>query len=292
MASSTSKIEKYTELRLDKPYEIVISDLENIKFISPSENINESIPVINNNYNTLFNYATGIESVHLSQYGPVIEFYDAYKDTLFKAIEIINTRPNIWEDFYTMVQTNSSKWVLPMTVFYPNLIQTPINDNKINQVKNWLNNFFPIRNLEDNTLNFIEKQRFIVSCYIYEYASNINVLDQPASYCNCSTQSGRIALHCQTRIAGGWVNCHQGSFNCAHTINCYPTKDVDCWYETPYLKSDGTPINTTDPVSVKQVTLSKIQANLTMNYVDRRETQIKNFIFEVDNCNWVYIGEV
>jgi hypothetical protein len=259
--------------------------------VLPTEIIGESLQKINKNYNYLYQAATAIEDTHMNEYYPIIEYYEKNKNILFEAIDIIANNEYAWRDFYTTVQQNSSRWLLPMTVFYPTLIPDPITPDKIDQVSNWLKKYYPIRNQIDNTLNFVEKQRFIVSCYTYQYASKIQILDQPYSYCNCSTQSGLIALHCQTKITGGWVNCHQGSYNCSHTINCYPTRNVDCWYETPYLKSDGTPINQTDPVSMKQVTISKIQANLNMEYLDRRENDIKNFVFEVEDCDWVYIGE-
>lgn len=259
--------------------------------LSPNSIISESIPTINKYYNYLFQAATALEDVYINEYYPIVEYYENNKEILFEAIDIITNNTGMWNDFYTTVQQNSSRWILPMTVFYPNLIEEPISDAKRDQVSNWLKKYFPIKNDLDNTLNFVEKQRFIVSCYTYKYASQIQILDQPYSYCNCSTQSGLIALHCQTRITGGWINCHQGSYNCSHTLNCYPTRNVDCWYESPYLKSDGTPIRPNDPVSMKQVTISRIQANVNMEYSDRRENDLKNLVFEVEDCDWVYVGE-
>jgi len=281
-------------------YDDTKNAIENLPFdirslvmeISPSEIIGASIENINKFNSNLFQTATAIEDVYVKELQPIVEYYEKNKETLYEAIDIIANRSYMWDDFYTTVQQNSARWILPMTVFYPSLIQAPITPSKVNVVLDWLKKYFPIRNDIDNTLNFLEKQKFIVSCYTYEYVSQINILDQPYSYCNCATQTGIIALHCKTRITGGWINCNQGSYNCNHTINCYPTKNVDCWYESPYLKGDGSPIRATDPVSSKQVVISKIQANVKMNYVDRRENSIKNFVFMVENCDWVYIGEV
>jgi hypothetical protein len=273
--------------------------IENLSFklsevvlpISSGEIIGESIGKINKNYDYLYQAATAIEDTHMNEYYPVIEYYEENKQILHEAIEILSNNYIDWTDFYTTVQQNSALWLLPMSVFYPTLMEHPLTPTKIDIVGNWLKKYFPIKNDIDNTLNFVERQRFIVSCYTYQYASKIQILDQPYSYCNCSTRSGVIALHCQTKITGGWVNCNQGSYNCSHTLNCYPTRNVDCWYESPYLKSDGTPIRATDPVSVKQVTQSKIQANINMEFVDRRENSLKNLVFEVEDCDWVYVGE-
>jgi hypothetical protein len=276
---------------MPSPIEDSLIVFENIKPIIPAQNIGKSIEQINENYHTLYTISTAIEQTYVDYVQPIVEYYQKYKNLLFESSNAIKQNSGVWEDFYTMVRANSSVWIVPMTVFYPNLIQVPLTDNKIAQVGNWLKKYYPIKNVQDGTLNYVESQKFIVSCYVYDYVNNISILDQPYSLCNCRTQSGLISLHCQTLITGGWINCNQGSYNCSRAINCYPQRQVDCWYETPYLKSDGSPILPTDPVSSKQTSISKIQADIRINYVDRREKDIKNLIFIVEDCEWSFLGE-
>jgi hypothetical protein len=273
------------------PIEEEISKLNKISLIPASQNIGNSMDTINNNYRTLYNISTAMEETYVDYIQPILDFYQKNKKLLENSNQFIKVNNKEWQDFYTMVQQNSSVWILPMTVFYPTLIIEPLTDEKITKVGNWLKENYPVRKIQDNTLNYVENQKFIVTCYLYNYTNERKVLDQPSSYCLCSTQSGLISLHCQTIISGGWIHCHQGKYNCGLTLNCYPKLNVNCWYESPYLKTDGSPIKPSDPVESKQTTISKIQADIKIDYIDRRETDIKNLVFIVENCDWVFIGE-
>jgi hypothetical protein len=256
---------------------------------SATDNIADSLETINNNYNSLFLATSGLEDEYNLSLSPLVQYYENYYYQLKESFNLYETYKNEWNDFLTTVISNSSKWLTPMTIFYPTIIEDPISDDDIYDVNNWLRKFFPIKN-SDDTSNYVDGQIFIVNCYTYEYSEPIKVLNQPYSYCNCQTYSGRIALHCQTRITGGWINCNQGSYNCDKVINCYPTKDVDCWYESPYLHENGNVIKPTDATATKRKSISKIQANISMEYTDRRENSIKTFIFRVSQCDWEYRG--
>jgi hypothetical protein len=265
-------------------------ELIEIKSVPNTEEISKSLKQFNYNYTTLYLCASAIEETYNTILFPMVDYYIKNSEILYDSQFLFQQNVFQWLELLTIVQLNSSKWIKPMTVFYPTLIQDPVNENDITNINNWLKKYFPIKN-NDNTLNYVENQKFIVNCYTYEYAYRTNVLDQPYSYCNCTTYSGLITLHCQTKITGGWIECHQGSYNCNRTINCYPKLNVDCWYESPYLHTDSRAILPTDPVSTKQSAISKIQANLTMDYIDRRENSIRSFVFIVRNCDWLYTGE-
>ena len=271
--------------------EELISYPNQIAPISNKDKISRSVAVINNYNSVLYSAATGIENAFYKDTNILVEYFNENSKLLFNSVIEFEKNSNKWEDFLTTVYSNSAKWLKPMTILYPKIIREPFTDNNLLDVLNWLKKFYPIRNLQDGSLNYVENQQFAVSIYLYNFDQQINLLDQPYAYTKCVTQSGLISLHCQTLITGGWIHCHQGSYNCNRTVNCYPSLNVDCWYETPYLKIDGTPINTNDPVSVKQVVRSQIQANLIMNYVNRKETRIKTIIFKVENCDWVYFAE-
>lgn len=271
--------------------EELISFPDQIAPISELDRISRSVATINNYNSVLYSSATAIENAFYKDTNVIVDYFNENSKLLFNSITLLENNSIKWQDFLTTVYSNSAKWLKPMTILYPKIIREPFTDNDLINVLQWLKKFYPIRNSQDGSLNYVENQQFIVSIYLYNFDQQINLLDQPYAYTKCVTQSGLISLHCQTLITGGWINCHQGSYNCNKVINCYPSLNVDCWYETPYLKIDGTPINTNDPVSVKQVVRSQIQANLIMNYVNRKETKIKTIIFKVENCDWVYFAE-
>ena len=268
-----------------------ITQIDQILPISPLTNISDSVSTLNDYNSVLYSSATAVENSFYKNTSIVVEYFNENSKLLFDSIRNFEINSEKWRDFYTIVNTNSAKWLKPMTIFYPKPIQQPFRDEDLQIILNWIKKFYPVRSVQDESLNYIENQKFIISCYLYEYADTVNILDQPYAYTKCMTRSGLVSLHCQTVITGGWIQCHQGSYNCQNTINCYPSLNVDCWYETPYIKIDGTPINNNDPVSVKQVVRSQIQSNLIMNYVDRREIKIKTIIFKVKDCDWVYSEE-
>jgi hypothetical protein len=276
---------------MEEEEEDLISSPKQILPIPITSFISDSVKIINTYNSVLYTAATGIENSFYQNTNVIVDYFNENAKLLFNSVKNFELNANKWQDFLTTVYSNSARWLKPMTVFYPKLIREPFTDENLLEILNWIKKFYPIRTTQDGSLNYVENQKFIVSCYLYDYSQNINILDQPYAYTKCVTQSGLISLHCQTLITGGWIHCHQGSYNCNRTINCYPSLNVDCWYETPYLKIDGSPINTNDPVSVKQVVRSQIQSNLIMNYIDRRETKIKTLIFKVENCDWVYSQE-
>jgi hypothetical protein len=265
--------------------------LEGIKLINKEDQMSGSVSTLNYNYNALYLSAVEIQNLYNQELNPFIEYYNENSNILFDSLSLYSQSSAKWFDFLTIVQTNSSKWLQPMTIFYPTIIADPVTENDIQNINNWLRKYFPIKN-SDGTLNYVENQKFIVNFYTYTYTSQVNVLDQVSSYCNCQTYSGNITLHCQTIITGGWIECHQGSYNCNTTLNCYPSLAVDCWYQSPYLHADQTPIKAADAISTKQLTVSKIQATLNMNYIDRRENSIQTVIFYVNDCDWKYFTSV
>lgn len=220
---------------------------------------------------------------------PLIYLYEQYSDVVKEAKVIYENTRHEALDFLTVTKSNSAAWLQPLSVFYPVIFDNPFSDSNIEPINNWLRKFYPVKNT-DGTLNYIEGQRFIVNCYTRTDIVNLDVVDQPFSYCDCETQSGLISLHCRTIITGGWIHCNNASFNCNMTRNCHPSRNVDCWYETPYIKRNNLPINPTDTVISKQRARSRIQANIRMSFTDRREVGIKTLVFTVGNCDWVYRG--
>jgi len=267
-----------------------------ISTILPADNIVDSLCAINLNYSMLHTGLSSIDLIYNSAIQPIIDFYNQYASDLKQSYTLYVNSFDKWTNYISTVQTNSAKWLQPFTIYYPTLIEDPFSDDDINNINIWIRKYFPVKN-PDGTLNYVEGQKFLVNCYTYSYVSpdgfsNGVLRDSPYSYCICNTYSGGIYLHCQTNIGGGWVACENAVYNCTKTIDCYPSQNVDCWYTTPYLHSDGTIItdtsNTFNKNDPKQSVRSQINANITMQFTDRRETSIKTLQFVISNCDWSY----
>jgi hypothetical protein len=257
--------------------------------ILSSDYISDTITNINTNYATIHLSLSGIEEQYGRIFSPILNYCNKYVKDIYDSYNLYMSNSAYYNDFITNVQSNSANWLQPFTIFYPNLIQTPYTDDDVNVINEWIRKYFPIKN-SDNTLNYVEGQKFIVSFYTYTYGEPFHIIDQPYSYNNCSTANGTIYLHCKTIITGGQVVCNQGSYNCNTTINCYPSQNVECWYTSPYLHTDGTQISNNDPLSTRQSVIGKIQANIIMNYTERKENQLNSIIFTVSDCDWAYKG--
>jgi hypothetical protein len=274
---------------------MILPDINSIKMIYPTDGIPESLPTINNNYSTLHLWISAIEQEYEGKWQPIIDYYNRYMIQLQNSLTLAQSYSANWDSFQTTVETNSSKWLQPFTIVYPTLIQDNITQDDVDAIKNWLDQYFPIRN-SNGSLNYVENQKFIVSCYLYTYntGNEIDILDQPYSYAICTTNSGTIYAHCQIKYSGGNVHCNQSTYSCNLTFDFYPSKHVDCWFTSPYLYNNskfGSAINDSSVFDVsKQTARGQIQANLRMKYNDRKETQIQHLIFTVNECDWNYGG--
>jgi hypothetical protein len=269
-------------------------NINKIRTIYPSESISDTVSVVNTNYSTLFVWTSAIQQQYDKIWQPVVDYYNQYEAQLKNSLTLVQSYSAKWDDFQTIVESNSSKWIQPFTIFYPTLIQNNITTSDVDTITTWLKEYFPIRN-SDNSLNYVEDQKFIVSCYIYSYdtANKINISDDAFSYAICNTSSGTIYAHCETKIAAGDVYCYSQKYSCAHTAVYNPSMHVDCWYSTPYLYDIprfGSPITDNTFSASKQRVRGQIRANIGMYFTDRREDNIKQLLFTVGNCEWIYGG--
>ena len=279
-----------------------------INFILSSQNIDASVPIINNNYNTLQLWVSVLQVHYDNNIQPIINFYNEYSSQLNQYLTLSNSYSANWDDFQTKVEINSSKWLRPFTIFYPTLIQDGINPDNIKTIITWLNEYFPIVNL-NGSLNYVQNQSIVVSCYLYSYdvSNQIKTKQYAYSYSKCSTNAGIIHAHCQTIVIGGWVHCNQGSYLCDTTVDCYPSLKVNCWYGDPYLFDIGSygiimppenppavkdKVNFASYVKSRSSVRGQILADISMNYLDKKETGIQSLKFIVNNCEWSYVGNI
>ena len=268
---------------------VEINTLIEVEKILSADVISDSIEISNENYHTIYLGLSSVQQYYSDIFVPIIGFYNEYSNQLKDAYSIYEQASGNWDDFLTTVKLNSSKWLQPFTLFYPDIVQEPFTDSSVETITHWIKKYYPIQN-EDGTINYVENQKLIINCYTYIQGTEIDLVDSPHSYCKCKTHSGDVSLHCQTVITGGWIHCNQGTYNCDQVLDCYPQSTIDCWYETPFLHSDFSDIKNGAPISTKQEVISQIKANITMKFDERYEYDIKTLFFTVQDCDWVYLG--
>jgi hypothetical protein len=272
-----------------------LPNINSIRTIESTEQIADTIDAINNNYYTLQLWASAIQQEYDIRWQPIINYYNQYAASLTDTFSLAQTLSSDWDNFQTIVESNSAKWLQPFTIFYPTLILNNVTDDTITTIIDWLRQYFPIKN-NDNTLNYVEGQILIVNCYTYSYSDTINIKDEPYSYAKCNTTSGTIYAKCQTKISGAPIHCGSGAvYTCDLTLVTNPSKHVDCWFSSPYLYdigSYGSPITDTDFSTSKQNVKGQIKTNINMDYTDQNETGIETLVFKVYDCDWQYNGGV
>jgi hypothetical protein len=266
--------------------------------ITSSTTIDDSVSIFNDNYFTIFGVLTSVQVSYGSLLKPIYNFYNNFALRMQNAYTIYQSNSANWNDFLTTTKTYSAKWIQPFSIFYPILIEDPITNDNINTVNDWVRKYYPIKN-QDGTLNYIENQKIIVSCYTYTESKTIgsaaiggyitfpytlNLISQ----CFCTTADGTITANCATNVSGQPI-CENAVYTCGSSKDCNQSKTVGCWYTSPYLDSSGNPIP--DKNTSVQNAISRIQANLSFDYTDRSEKNLINLVFIVNNCDWSYLGE-
>ena len=283
-----------------------LPDLTKIRVIDKTEQIADTVTAINTNYSTLQLWVSALQQEYDLTWQPLVDYYNKYGVYLSDALTLATNLSGSWDDFQTTVETTSSKWIQPFTIFYPNLIKDSVKDSDISNITDWMNKYFPIVN-SDLSINYVQGQKTIVNCYTYSLNEQFNFIAEPYSYVHCTAHSGTIYAHCQTIVTGGTVHCSNASYNCNATFDCYPSKHVDCWYSSPYvydIPPYGIPIPdvSVQPVpatnsasypsyvATRQQARSQIQGKLNMEFTDRDDSNMQSLIFIVNECSWTYDG--
>lgn len=259
-----------------------------IEIINPSETIGDSLNTVNQNYTTLSDWVIDIQKLYDDKLSPLYEFYIKYSNRMDRTLTNIQNVSSDWRSFQTTVETESSRWLQPLSIWYPDLMTSPFEDSSLVQVKNWLVENFPIKNLDDS-VNYVEGQEFIVNCYTYRIQQKINRIDYLIDSTPCRTSNTTIYAYCSDTWSAKSIVCNNGTFNCAYTHNCKVGKESDCYYLTPYYYNP-TDVNPIGTVNTHATTgWSRITANVNSKYTDRFENaNIKSISFRVIDCDWSF----
>jgi len=261
-----------------------------ITLVNSSQNIGDSLSTINQSYSSLSQWVIDTQDSYDKKWKYVYDFYIKYVEKLDLTLNLVHTLSTKWDDFQSTVETNSAKWLeQPFTIFYPNILQSPFVDSYTNKVKSWLNTSFPIRDSNGN-LNYVEGQRFIVNCHTYSIQNNaVNYDKNLSDLTTCYTRNSTIYVYCSDIWENLTAYCSNGNADCSYTRSCSKSKESDCYYLSPYLKSqtDFTPIGTVNTHA--QYGVGRITAHVTANYTERYEVSfVKSVCFKVLECQWVF----
>jgi hypothetical protein len=151
---------------------------------------------------------------------------------------------------------------------------------------------------------YVENQTAIVYSLAYTQSlSAIAINSFLTDFTICATNPRRVCVTCYNYYSGGGP-CGWGNVNCASYSNsCSQCKDVECFYNNPPYEpiaagaGNYVPLGPTvgaggAPVDVNsswKFGRSKIEANVSMNYSERREAiNIIAIVYRVKNCQWTF----
>lgn len=132
---------------------------------------------------------------------------------------------------------------------------------------------------------YVEDQLAVVYSLAYtQTLSAIYVNSLVSDFTICATNPRRVCVTCWNYYSGGGP-CGWGHVNCASYSNsCSQCKDVQCWYNDPPYEPYNSGV-----VPGYSYARSKIEANVKMEYTERREAiNIIGIVYRVKNCSWQF----
>lgn len=251
----------------------------NIINIPSNTTIGNSLSSMNSNYASLEMWANNIQLSATNLWSPLAEFYNVYSAFLKSANTTSQQYSASWVSMATNVETNSAKWIEPITIFYPQIFPYPFTNDNTKTISSWLSNNFPVSGSTVTKPGYVENQQIII--YSHTYTQNIqpNVVYNLIDMAQCVTSDGNICAYCTTSYYG-YVYCSNGDFSCGGSSSCSQCAHVNCYYTGyPY-------VNLTNNGRAAQ---SYISANVSMGFSERQEVKaIKAISYKVKNCNWEF----
>ena len=91
----------------------------NITYIDPFENIGDSLSAINSNFHEIDRGIHELESQTLKFSHLFKDYFNNSFTKYLQAAKNLNDNKNLYENAYTLVQANSARWLHPLTLMYP-----------------------------------------------------------------------------------------------------------------------------------------------------------------------------
>jgi hypothetical protein len=252
---------------------------------------------------------------------PLVDLYKDHQDDWKNSITIVQQNSALWISVATTVESNSALWLKPLTVFYPDIFSQDTPKNTIKETLDiWLNQNFPVLPEYSEVPNYIQDQEAYISVYSYNIVNSIKETHNEISQTTCSTTDGTSYANCRTYFSG-MAFCSNGDMNCdGQFVDCPQSLGIECYYNTPpvgpYIVGGAgfktqtitpPPVSTIDEEGNEVITqpepyeitiygadnttgLAYINANITVSYTNRAETDLINvFKYVVKDCSWQFI---
>lgn len=246
--------------------------------INANEAIGNSLSATNANYSTLEFWTNNIMASSVQYFSPLLNFYlfygDFWKTTINYAYSL--NAPQRLSSFQTNVETNSAKWITPITFFYPTipLFSASTLNTQLNTAVDWFRNRFPIFIGTNPRPQYAENTTAYLYCMFYreQLKVNQNVVEQQSR--PCRTENRTAVANCHV-IWQNNVTCYGRSVCLPH--NSTPTRPTcrrnytaNCSYE-----------NGSQSIS------RFARANINNLFNDRFEHErIYCLVLKVKNCQW------
>lgn len=269
--------------------------------ISPLDTIGNNLSSLNLNYQKLEYRTNNIINSSLQIFEPLIEYYNFYsnfwKNTIDYSFAI--DAPDRLNKFKTLVQTNSSLWLSPISIFYPKipLYSTASFSNEINQATNWFKINFPIFTSENSTIPlYPEGTKAFLSCMFYRETVKVNANDTEIENVNCETFDRSTQVNCvynflRNVYCGGTEVCSRyNGRKIATTFN------LRCTYENgnrtfnhiaiPFIRNFAQINNFPARSKITRQGIARVDAY----FKDRSEhNDLFCVLLEVKNCEWRFV---
>jgi hypothetical protein len=266
--------------------------------LTSSNVIGDSLSAVNNNYLYLDDWISSIELSANNYWKPFVEYYRNFSIELKQNIKAGQENLSNWISMATTVETNSSKWLEPLMLFYTDVlsVEKQKENNFLNEITDWINEKFPVLNdYCPNGVCFLEYQEATVhilkretSDYPEKYWASVYNPSNP--YKNkrqsdsitrklsdstiCNTTNTIASGPCSVTFSGS-VNCNGGHFGCGGgSRSCTVSQTVDCFFP------DG-----------KKQNPRGISATINYNFYDQYESsQILRLKYAVSDCKWIFLS--
>jgi hypothetical protein len=252
--------------------------------LTTSDSIGDTLSAINQNYSTLEAWADSIQLSADNYWFPFIEFYKNFNLELKPNIVNSNVMLEKWKAAATLVESNSSKWLEPLILYYPYLIEESnqivgtipdINPATLNAITGWLNSNFPVLSVNCyNGVCYMERQESIIHLILKSSrvdSEKYQVSDSTV----CSTTNTIASGPCVINLTGNVLGCNRKSYVCGGKVSCNITQQVECTFP------DGAKSNN-----------RSITANLNYDFIDTYENKnILRLKYSVSNCSWIFISK-
>jgi hypothetical protein len=254
--------------------------------LTTADSIGDTLSAINQNYLNLDSWLNSIQLSADQYWTPFVDFYKNFKLELKPNIDKSNLVVSKWKEVSTVVESNSSKWLEPLILYYPFLIdesnQTFINTvditpSMLSIISQWLNSNFPI--LNDNCYNgvcYLENQEAIIHLILKNKPRIDDDKFEISDSTTCNTSNTIASGPCTVTFSGNVTNCNKGTYHCGGSRTCNVTQSIQCFFP------DG-----------RKTNQRSITAYLNYNFTDTYENdKILRLKYIVSNCSWIFNSKI